>query len=131
MICTLSPRLFRGFVWLTIAGHAALFPLLFGAAEIPLRLLIQLCWVLVFLPVLSSFSSRQKGGEFGWLDWAYLGSFGVLEFYAVLGHYWLFGPRWEFLPLMLRSVWCAFGVFRAWIDLYISLFQEDTLLILD
>ncbi|XP_052191791.1 probable dolichyl pyrophosphate Glc1Man9GlcNAc2 alpha-1,3-glucosyltransferase [Diospyros lotus] len=128
---------------LSIVSSYSLFPLLFEAQEYPIKVLLLLLHsTLMWFGFSSQFSQarsakakapqHKKGdnvdskeassiatqkGEFaiGWLGKTYL--FGVLavETWTQLLHPILLGNRLPFLPLMMISVYCAFGMMYSWI----------------
>ncbi|KAI8474674.1 MAG: glycosyl transferase [Monoraphidium minutum] len=111
------------FLLLASAGHAALFPLLFGWAEAPVKWLL----VAVYFAVAAEGLSRLHGGGGGggggrggggswlpaWCRW-YMWGLVPLELYCGLGHRLLLGGRLPFAPLMLTSVYCAAAPVWVW-----------------
>jgi alpha-1,3-glucosyltransferase len=123
----------RDFLLLASAGHAGLFPLLFGMAETPIKWLIVGLYFAVAASGLGRLHSSSGGGGGGgaaskgaagaaaggqaWLPaWCRLYMWGLvpLELYCAIGHRLLLGERLPFAPLMLTSVYCALGPVWVW-----------------
>ncbi|KAJ2004807.1 glycosyl transferase [Coemansia thaxteri] len=114
-----SQRTLRMFAVLATAGYYSLFPLLFGAQELPVKAALLLMWVLCALALLRS--DRNVAA------WACLSA---PERAYVLGHVPLFVAaelvpsaafgRLQFLPLALVSVYTALGVTYSWLGLLVE-----------
>ncbi|KAI9466819.1 glycosyltransferase family 57 protein [Lactarius psammicola] len=114
---------FRTFVLASTAGVASLFPLLFTPAEQVIQVTYSLLWVIVvFGPLqqrLYEFPRSLPAVIVGLLETAYLWGFLFLEivvtFCPMLTKVVTQNPeRWEFLPLMLISLYCAIGLMWAY-----------------
>ncbi|KAJ2743718.1 glycosyl transferase [Coemansia sp. BCRC 34301] len=111
-----TQRTLRMFAVLSTAGYYSLFPLLFGAQELPIKAAVLLAWDLCALALLKS--------DRGISAWRCLTS---AERAYVLGHVPLFVAtellpshafgRLQFLPLALVSVYTALGVAYSWLGL--------------
>lgn len=107
----------------------SLFPLLFEAQEYPIKVLLLLLHAsLMWIGFSSHFATTTRKaveseqtryektrfviGRFGKL---YLLGLLAVEIYGQLVHPILFTERLPFLPLMLISIYCAFGMMYSWI----------------
>lgn len=104
-----------------------MFPLLFGPEEYPVKLLLLAIHSIIVLSSLSSlFSSKLSqedppttttavaGAAVGPVGMWYLAGFAAVEVWGQLLHPLLLGERLPFLPLMLVSTYCAFGMVYSW-----------------
>lgn len=111
------------FVFLATVGHYSLFPLLFTAFELPIKvLLVLLHSSYAFLNLASLFDIKKCS--------LYLPLLNKLESVYILGLIPLFlfenvvypllglNNKLPFLPLMLTSVYCAVGVTYFWLKYY-------------
>jgi alpha-1,3-glucosyltransferase len=108
---------YRAFVFVSAAGHYALFPLLYNMQEVPLRIALLLVWMAVVYPYFYRVH-QSKAELFSKIEWTYLIGFLPLEVYHVVGHALVFGQALPFLPLLLISVYSAVGILYAWVLLY-------------
>ncbi|XP_053313878.1 probable dolichyl pyrophosphate Glc1Man9GlcNAc2 alpha-1,3-glucosyltransferase [Spea bombifrons] len=114
------------FLLLATTGHYSLFPLLFTAQELPLKILLMLIFTVFSGSFLKSLF-RKEGPLLTWPETLYLCGLVPLEvFCEMLFPLTPWGLRLPFLPLMLTSVYCALGVSYAWIRLYISVFAAPS-----
>lgn len=113
------------FLVLTTTGHYSLFPLIFTAAELP----IKVCLMLIF--TIFSFSAlrelhRAQGSLLRPLEVVYL-----LGLVAVAISCELVFPlspwrhKLPFLPLLVTSVYCAVGISYSFLRLYLTLLRSD------
>lgn len=121
----------------------SLFPLLFEAQEYPIKVLLLLLHSIIMwlafsahftknglinatasakkgsdkLEVKGSSRAATKNEEFliGWIGKIYLLGLLVVEIWGQFLHPYLLGDRLPFVPLMLISVYCAFGFMYSWI----------------
>ncbi|KAI0269177.1 glycosyltransferase family 57 protein [Gloeopeniophorella convolvens] len=114
---------FRTFMIASTAGIASLFPLLFTPAEQAIEIVYSVLWaVAVFGPLqqrLYEFPRSLPAVIVGSLETAYLWGFVLLEATVTLcplvARAVAQDPeRWEFLPLMLTSLYCAVGLIWAY-----------------
>ncbi|KAN0127476.1 Glycosyl transferase [Lactarius tabidus] len=114
---------FRTFVLASTAGVASLFPLLFTPAEQVIQVVYSLLWaIMVFGPLqqrLYEFPRTLPGVVIGFLETTYLWGFLLLEAVVTLcpilaKHITQNPEQWEFLPLMLTSLYCAVGLIWAY-----------------
>ncbi|XP_066980421.1 dolichyl pyrophosphate Glc1Man9GlcNAc2 alpha-1,3-glucosyltransferase isoform X1 [Macrobrachium rosenbergii] len=114
------------FVLMSIVGHFSLFPLIFTHHETPIKVLVLILHALITTHTLQSHWDLGKSNHL--LPQIHLCS-GPETFYVAglipLFMYYEFGHRilglaekLPFLPLMLISVYCALGIFYAWINYY-------------
>ncbi|KAJ1668583.1 glycosyl transferase [Coemansia sp. RSA 1813] len=113
-----SPRrlTLRMFAVLSVAGYYSLFPLLFGAQELPVKAVVLALWTLLCLALL-----RADDGVSAWC------CLSAIERLYIIGHFVLFCVtelvpgalfrRLQFLPLVLVSVYTATGVTYSWLGL--------------
>ncbi|KAJ1906643.1 glycosyl transferase [Coemansia sp. IMI 209127] len=109
-------RTLRMFAVLSIAGYYSLFPLLFGAQELPVKAAVLLMWSTLCLALL-----RASDGVPAWrcltaIERVYVAGHLVLFCATELAPGALFG-RMQFLPLALVSVYTAVGVTYSWLGL--------------
>lgn len=128
---------------LSIVSSYSLFPLLFEAQEYPIKVLLLLLHSIVMWLAFSAHSTKNgvinatapankgsdkfevkgssraatKKGDFviGWIGKIYLLGLLVVEIWGQFLHPYLLGSRFPFVPLMLISVYCAFGIMYSWI----------------
>lgn len=118
------------FLILSTTGHYSLFPLLFTSAETTTKILLMLAYS-VF-----AFSSLGYIYKSNW-SWRSLPLLNSLESLYIVGliplEVWNsaifpfldFSEQFPFLPLMLTSVYCSFGIVYSWIKFYkITLFDR-------
>lgn len=97
------------YIVLSTAGHVGLMPLLFTAAEQPIKYLLVAGHALGSLVLLA-----RPGWSLPRPIAIYLCGFIALELYKTCLHD-LVLPHLPFLPLMLTSVYCALGVGGVWV----------------
>ncbi|XP_003510437.1 probable dolichyl pyrophosphate Glc1Man9GlcNAc2 alpha-1,3-glucosyltransferase isoform X1 [Cricetulus griseus] len=108
------------FLILTTTGHYSLFPLLFTAPELPIKILLMLLFTVYSISSLKTLFRKEKP-LFNWMETVYLLGLGPLEvcceFIFPLTSWKL---KYPFIPLLLTSVYCAVGITYAWARLYVS-----------
>lgn len=110
---------------LAVAGHVSLFPLLFTAAEFPVKAVYTVFWLILFLLVfdqLAPVSSRPRVFLLDRFSLLYITVSIPLVIYCSLIHQLSFGPKYEFLPLMFTSSYSAIGVVGSWIGFSVVYF---------
>ncbi|PGH23737.1 dolichyl pyrophosphate Glc1Man9GlcNAc2 alpha-1,3-glucosyltransferase [Polytolypa hystricis UAMH7299] len=119
-------RYFSAFRPLSVAGLVSLFPLLFDAAEFPIKTLYTILWLVVFLFAFDRLAPAPERKRVFLLDRFSLAYDGVaipLIVYCSLVHGWMFGKeRFEFLPLMFMSAYAAVGVVGSWVGFLVVYF---------
>ncbi|TSQ12706.1 putative dolichyl pyrophosphate Glc1Man9GlcNAc2 alpha-1,3-glucosyltransferase [Bagarius yarrelli] len=115
----------RTFLILSTTGHFSLFPLIFTAPELPIKIFLMLMFT-----VFSFTSFKKIFSKSGWLvnsvEAAYLLGLVPLELLCEIVY-----PltNWQqtlpFIPLLLTSVYCALGVVYCFIRLYLSVFNAS------
>jgi alpha-1,3-glucosyltransferase len=118
LICLRDRRHFAAFFPLAVAGHVSLFPLLFTAQEFPLKLLYTLFWLVAVLTGFDHIAPASDKPRVFLLD-----RFSVLYtaisipllVYTSVVHQLVFKERYEFIPLMFTSAYCAIGVVGSWL----------------
>lgn len=121
----------RHYFLLSIVSCYSMFPLLFEPQEYPIKvLLLAIHTTLMWAGFSSHFSTgtapepNKKNGakdsnkEKGWIggfELCYLLGIVGVEVWGQFLHPYIFGTRLPFLPLMLVSIYCAFGMMYSWI----------------
>jgi len=129
------------------------FPLLFEAQEYPIKVLLLLLHsILMWSGFSAQFyvgaetarapitNSKKKADEFGsedslgetvkkgfvigWSERIYLIGLVVVEIWGQILHPLILGDKFAFAPLMLISIYCAFGVMYSWIWQLISIVKS-------
>ncbi|XP_047609006.1 probable dolichyl pyrophosphate Glc1Man9GlcNAc2 alpha-1,3-glucosyltransferase isoform X1 [Phacochoerus africanus] len=112
------------FLILTTAGHYSLFPLLFTAPELPIKILLMLLFTIYSISSLKTLFRKEKP-LFNWMETFYLLGLGPLEvFCEFLFPLTSWKLKFPFIPLLLTSVYCALGIIYAWFKLYISVLTD-------
>jgi len=131
LLATENHAYFRTFTLASIAGIYSLFPLLFTPAESVVKLIYTILWaVLVLGPIHRRIYDFPRSLPFVIIDVlerAYLYGFVALHLVvSILA--WFVGrsqtSTMEFLPLMMTSVYCAFGLVWAFIRLSVLYLQR-------
>jgi alpha-1,3-glucosyltransferase len=107
---------------LAVAGHVSLFPLLFTAAEFPVKVAYTISWLIIFLYAFDQLAPAPSRRRVFLLDrfaLLYISLWVPLMAYCSLFHRMAFGERYEFLPLMLISTYSAIGVLGSWLGLMV------------
>lgn len=60
-------------------------------------------------------AAEKKVCLIGWIGRSYLVGLAVVEIWGQFLHPLFFGDKLPFLPLMLMSIYCAFGIMYSWI----------------
>ena len=103
---------------LAVAGHVSLFPLLFTAAEFPIKTVYTLMWLILFLFVFDRLAPASAKPRVFLLDrfsLLYITVSIPLILYCSLLHHLIFSKGYEFLPLMFTSTYSAIGVVGSWL----------------
>ncbi|XP_043928635.1 probable dolichyl pyrophosphate Glc1Man9GlcNAc2 alpha-1,3-glucosyltransferase isoform X2 [Protopterus annectens] len=112
------------FLVLSTTGHLSLFPLLFTAQELPIKILLMLLFTVYSFSALRDLFREDR--LLSWLEVLYLCGLIPLGIFCEL--FYPLTPwkeRFPFLPLLLTSVYCALGVMQSWLKLYILLLNES------
>ncbi|EER42082.1 glucosyltransferase Alg8 [Histoplasma capsulatum var. duboisii H88] len=119
-------RFFSAFRPLAVAGHVSLFPLLFTAAESPLKIVYTVFWLVLVLSAFERLAPAPVRPRVFLLD-----RFSILYdsvaiplvVYCSFVHGVVFGGgRYEFLPLMFTSSYAALGVVGSWVGFMVVYF---------
>ncbi|XP_075808763.1 dolichyl pyrophosphate Glc1Man9GlcNAc2 alpha-1,3-glucosyltransferase isoform X4 [Microtus pennsylvanicus] len=108
------------FLILTTTGHYSLFPLLFTAPELPIKVSLMLLFTVYSVSSLQTLFRKEKP-LLNWMETVYLLGLGPLEVCCELVFpltSWKL--KYPFIPLLLTSVYCAVGITYAWARLYVS-----------
>ncbi|KAJ5083536.1 hypothetical protein N7456_012963 [Penicillium angulare] len=126
LIALKDRRYFSAFRPLAVAGHVSLFPLLFTAAEFPLKTVYTVFWLILFLFVFDRVApvpERRRVFVFDRLSLLYLTFAIPLIVYCSLIHQLIFGfEKLQFLPLMFMSSYSALGVVGSWVGFMVVYF---------
>ena len=112
---------------LAVAGHVSLFPLLFAAAEFPIKVVYTVSWLILFLLVfdrLAPVASRPRVFLLDRFSLLYITVSIPLIIYCSLIHELFFGSKYEFVPLMFTSSYSAVGVVGSWIGFSVVYFTS-------
>ncbi|MCJ1307375.1 glycosyl transferase [Agyrium rufum] len=113
---------------LAVAGHVSLFPLLFTNAEFPIKTAYTIFWLVLFLYVFNQLApAAERTKRVFFLDrisGVYIAAAIGVTAYAEIVHGFVWGERYEFLPLMFTSTYCALGVVGSWIG-FLLVFLRD------
>lgn len=118
-------RYLSAFRPLAVAGHVSLFPLLFTAGEFPVKSVYTIFWLVGFLYAFDKLAPVPVRPRVFLLDRFSLLYDAVaipLVAYCSLLHPMVFGPRYEFVPLMFTSAYTALGVVGSWIGFMVVYF---------
>jgi alpha-1,3-glucosyltransferase len=118
LIALKDRRHFSAFRPLAVAGHVSLFPLLFTSAEFPIKTVYTIFWLIGMLLAFDRLVPASRMPRFFLLDrfnTLYIGVSIPLIAYCSLFHQVFFGKKYEFLPLMFTSSYCAIGVVGSWL----------------
>ncbi|XP_036282792.1 probable dolichyl pyrophosphate Glc1Man9GlcNAc2 alpha-1,3-glucosyltransferase isoform X3 [Pipistrellus kuhlii] len=112
------------FLILTTTGHYSLFPLLFTAPELPIKILLMLLFTVYSISSLKTLFRKEKP-LFNWMETFYLLGLGPLEvFCEFVFPFTSWKLKYSFLPLLLTSAYCAVGITYAWFKLYVSVLTD-------
>ncbi len=110
---------------LAVAGHVSLFPLLFTAAEFPVKVVYTIFWLILSLLVfdrLAPVSTRSRVFLLERFSVLYITVSISLIVYCSFLHELVFGKKYEFIPLMFTSSYSAIGVVGSWIGFSVVYF---------
>ena len=110
---------------LAVAGHVSLFPLLYTAAEFPVKTVFTIFWLVLFLfafDQLAPVSPRPRVFLLDRFSLLYITVSIPLIAYCSLVHGLVFGQKYEFVPLMFTSSYSAVGVVGSWIGFSVVYF---------
>ena len=112
---------------LAVAAHVSLFPLLFTAAEFPIKTTYTILWLTVFLLAFDRIvpvSSKPRIFVLDRFALLYITVSVPLILYCSVVHGLIFGASYEFLPLMFTSSYSAIGVIGGWIGFSVVYFSS-------
>ncbi|KAM9219923.1 dolichyl pyrophosphate Glc1Man9GlcNAc2 alpha-1,3-glucosyltransferase isoform 7-T8 [Dugong dugon] len=116
------------FLILTTTGHYSLFPLLFTAPELLIKILLMLLFTIYSISSLKTLFRKEKP-LFNWMETSYLLGLGPLEVCCeFIFPFTSWKLKYPFIPLLLTSVYCAVGITYAWFKLYISVLTDPFVL---
>ncbi|KAM8923361.1 dolichyl pyrophosphate Glc1Man9GlcNAc2 alpha-1,3-glucosyltransferase isoform 7-T7 [Lycaon pictus] len=112
------------FLILTTTGHYSLFPLLFTAPELPIKILLMLLFTIYSISSLKTLFRKDKT-LFNWMETFYLLGLAPLEIFCeFVFPFTSWKLKYPFIPLLLTSVYCAVGITYAWFRLYVSVLTD-------
>lgn len=112
---------------LAVAGHVSLFPLLFTAAEFPTKTVYTVFWLILVLLVFDRVAPVAPRPRVFLLDrfsLLYITVAIPLIMYCSILHNLVFGPKYEFIPLMFTSSYSAIGVVGSWLGFLVVYFTS-------
>jgi alpha-1,3-glucosyltransferase len=127
LIALKDRRYLGAFRPLAVAGHVSLFPLLFTAAEFPIKTVYTIFWLILFLLAfdrLAPASSRPRIFLLDRFSLLYIAVSIPLILYCSLLHQMVWGKTFEFLPLMFTSAYSAVGVVGSWLGFLVVFFTS-------
>lgn len=128
LIALRDRRYLGAFRPLAVAGHVSLFPLLFTAAEFPIKIVYTILWLVLFLLAFDRLAPASNKPRVFLLDrfsLLYIAVSIPLILYCSLLHGLVWGTeRFEFLPLMFMSSYSAVGVVGSWIGFLVVFFTS-------
>jgi alpha-1,3-glucosyltransferase len=127
LIALKDRRYLGAFRPLAVAGHVSLFPLLFTAAEFPIKTIYTIFWLVLFLLAFDRLAPASNKPRVFLLDrfslW-YIAVSMPLIVYCSLLHQVIWGKTLEFLPLMFMSSYSAVGVVGSWVGFLVVFFTS-------
>ncbi|KAF2751147.1 glycosyltransferase family 57 protein [Sporormia fimetaria CBS 119925] len=130
LIALKDRRYFGAFRPLAVAGYVSLFPLLFTAAEFPIKTVYTIFWLVLFLLSFDRLAPASPHPRVWLLDrfsLIYIALSIPLIAYCSLVHGLVFGDKLEFLPLMFTSSYAAIGVVGSWVGFLVVLYKRKPL----
>ncbi|KAK0099492.1 glycosyl transferase, variant 2 [Cadophora gregata] len=127
LIALKDRRYLGAFRPLAVAGHVSLFPLLFTAAEFPIKTVYTIFWLVLFLLAFDRLAPASNKPRFFLLDrfsLVYIAVSIPLIAYCSLLHGIIWGEKLEFLPLMFMSSYSAVGVVGSWLGFLVVFFTS-------
>ncbi|KAK2626005.1 hypothetical protein QTJ16_004267 [Diplocarpon rosae] len=127
LIALKDRRYLGAFRPLAVAGHVSLFPLLFTAAEFPIKTVYTIFWLVLFLLAfdrLAPASSKSRVFLLDRFSLVYIVVSIPLIMYCSLLHGVIWGIKLEFLPLMFMSTYSAVGVVGSWVGFLVVYFTS-------
>jgi alpha-1,3-glucosyltransferase len=127
LIALKDRRYLGAFRPLAVAGHVSLFPLLFTAAEFPIKTVYTIFWLVGFLLAFDRLAPASNKPRVFLLDrfsTLYIAISIPLIIYCSLLHGIIWGSRLEFLPLMFMSSYSAIGVVGSWVGFLVVFFTS-------
>ena len=127
LIALTDRRSLGAFRPLSVAGHVSLFPLLYKAAEFPVKTVYTIFWLVLFLSAfdrLAPVSSQTRVFVLDRFSLFYITVAIPLIVYCSLVHGLVFGEKYEFIPLMFTSSYSAVGVVGSWLGYLVVFFTS-------
>lgn len=128
LIALKDRRYLGAFRPLAVAGHVSLFPLIFTAAEFPIKIVYTIFWLILFLFAFDRLApaapNRSRVFLLDRFSLLYITVSIPLIVYCSLVHQVVFGEKLEFLPLMFMSSYSAIGVVGSWVGFLVVYFTS-------
>lgn len=127
LIAAKDRRFLSAFRPLAVAGYVSLFPLLFKAAEFPIKAFYTLFWTLLFLVTYDRVTPPSNNSRVFLLDrlsLLYITFSIPLIIYCSLLHEKIWKGNLQFFPLMLLSNYSAMGVLSSWLGFLVVFFTN-------
>nr|XP_039274095.1 probable dolichyl pyrophosphate Glc1Man9GlcNAc2 alpha-1,3-glucosyltransferase isoform X1 [Styela clava] len=120
------------FVFLQAVGHYSLFPLLFMPFETVTKISIVVIYTMLSFELLHKLKQSNLKDKSKWclpllgrFETLYIFGLVINEVYCSALHRFMpFSEKFEFVPLMMTSTFCAVGVTWSWIKLGYSIFVD-------
>ncbi|RKF81157.1 Dolichyl pyrophosphate Glc1Man9GlcNAc2 alpha-1,3-glucosyltransferase [Golovinomyces cichoracearum] len=122
LLATKDRRYLCAFRPLAVAGNISLFPLIFTPAEFPIKTIYTIIWTVLVLIMLDRVTPASSTPRIFLLDrlcLLYIAASIPIIIYCSFFHNFVLGGRFEFLPLLLTSSYCAIGVIGSWLGLLV------------
>lgn len=119
-------RLLSSFMLLASAGYISLFPLLFKAQDFLIKVLYMIVWCIIYFFAFRKTTPLSSSGQrrvffLDRLAILYIFSLFVMvvavEALGLLKHKFAILEKFEFVGLMIYSIYCSLGVMSSWIGL--------------
>ncbi|KAJ1346573.1 hypothetical protein KIN20_001392 [Parelaphostrongylus tenuis] len=120
-----DPKYMRLAVLFSIITATSLFPLLFTTFEIYIKYILSFTYMILLLTMFRYAFHINIGSLLSLPDICYICGLILLELYSTMIHKALFAEKFTFFPLMIISVYNAFGVVRCYIWLILLVFSDD------
>lgn len=123
---------FDDYILFSFISHFSLLPLLFTTQEYPLKITILisytlLCYICKFKHFNNQKLIENRSNYLNKVKFIYVIMLCVLEIYATFLHKLIFKGSYEFIPLMLVSIFSAIGIFAYWLKFTLDILTDQNL----